>query len=105
MRFSHKDKKDSMVVKQSTYALDFPDKLPEAPDTYGVFILLNDQSDVMYVGHNDNKDLKQAIEDVVDTAASQNSVSYRWFITRSQDESVNLANTWIEKYKPKNQGL
>lgn len=105
MRFSHTDKKDSKIVRHSTYALEFPDKLAEAPDTYGVFILLNDQSDVMYVGHNNGKDLKQAIEEVAGTPASQDSISYRWFITQSQDEAISLSNAWIEKYQPNNQGL
>lgn len=105
MRFSHKDKKDSQVVRHSTYALDFPRELPEAPDTYGVFILLNDKNDVMYVDHNHNQDLKQAISDVIDSPASRDCISYRWFITRNQDDAISLSNTWIEKYQPENQDL
>ncbi len=103
MRFSHKDKKDELIRKHSTYALAFPDKLEEAPESSGVFLLLNENDDVLFVGCN--SDLKTEVSTLMNTPAAENSVAYRWFITEDSDLAGQLATSWINKYSPLNQQL
>ena len=80
MRFSHKDKKDERVSSQSTYAFDFPDKLNQAPLGLGVFVLLNEASDVLYVGCAVKSGFEVALSELKDKNAARDVVSYRWFM-------------------------
>ncbi|VAX13450.1 hypothetical protein MNBD_GAMMA24-697 [hydrothermal vent metagenome] len=101
MRFSHKDKKNELIRKHSTYALAFPDKLEEAPQSSGVFLLLNENDDVLFVGSNG--DIKTKVSSVRNTQAAKDSVAYRWFMTEDAELAGQLASSWINKYSPPNQ--
>ncbi len=101
MRFSHKDKKNELICKHSTYALAFPDKLEEAPESSGVFLLLNENDDVLFVGSH--RDLKTEVSSLMNTPAAKGSVAYRWFMTEDSDLASQLAISWIDKYTPLNQ--
>ena len=105
MRFSHKDKKDTRVSKQSTYAFGFPDKLDQAPLEQGVFVLLNEADDVLYVGCADSSGFELALSASKGKNIARDVVAYRWFITENQQEANALASDWIEKYQPNNQLL
>ena len=105
MRFSHKDKKDHRVSRQSTYAFDFPDKLEQAPVEQGVFVLLNDTSDVLYVGCATINGFATALFALKGKNSARDVVAYRWFITEDQITANALAMDWIEKYQPNNQSL
>ena len=105
MRFSHKDKKDDRVIRQSTYAFDFPEKLDQAPVEQGVFVLLNETSDVLYVGCTIGNTLQIALAELVGKPSIDRVVSYRWFITKNEKIAKVLAMDWLEKYQPKNQPL
>ncbi len=105
MRFSHKDKKDARVFRQSTYAFDFPEKVEQAPIAPGVFVLLNEHSDVLYVGSARGDDLQLVLAEHVGNITAENVVSYRWFITENQKVAAALAKDWIEKYQPQHQLL
>jgi len=105
MRFSHKDKKDDRVSSQSTYAFDFPDKINQAPSGLGVFVLLNEASDVLYVGCAVKSSFEVALLELKDKSAARDVVSYRWFITKDEVSANALAMDWIEKYQPSNQDL
>ncbi len=103
MRFSHKDKKNELIRKHSTYALAFPDKLEEAPESSGVVLLLNENDDVLFVGSNG--DLKTEASSLMNTPAAKDSVAYRWFMTEDSELASQLASSWINKYSPPNQQL
>jgi len=105
MRFSHKDKKDERVSRQSTYAFDFPSKLDEAPVEQGVFVLLNETSDVLYVGCATKGGFKAALSELKGENSTNDVAAYRWFITETELAANTLAADWIEKYQPKNQLL
>jgi len=105
MRFSHKDKKDERVSSQSTYAFDFPDKLNESPSGLGVFVLLNEASDVLYVGCAVKSSFEVALSELKDKSVARDVVSYRWFMTKDELSANTLATDWIEKYQPSNQDL
>lgn len=105
MRFSHKDKKDERVSSQSTYAFDFPQKLNQAPEEQGVFVLLNDTSDVLYVGRAEAGGFKQVLSGLIGKVSASNVVAYRWFLTENVQAAEALAQDWIGKYQPGNQAL
>ena len=105
MRFSHKDKKDERVVRQSTYAFDFPDKVDQAPLEQGVFVLLNEASDVLYVGCALERGFETALLALNGKHSTRDVIAYRWFITENQLTANALAMDWIEKYQPNNQAL
>ena len=105
MRFSHKDKKDARVTQQSTYAFDFPQKLDQVPQQQGVFVLLNEASDVLYVGCVAAGGFAEALLKLVDSLSVNNVVAYRWFVTESEQQAEALAQDWIKKYQPDNQLL
>lgn len=103
MRFSHKDKKDSRVARQSTYAFDYPSKLDQVPEEHGVFVLLNESSDVMYVGYAAANYFEQALTALIDTIATDDVVAFRWFVTECENSAKSLIQDWIVKYQPQNQ--
>ncbi len=103
MKFSHKDKKDVRVVKQSTYAFDFPQNLDQTPVEQGVFFLLNETSDVLFVGCAVASGFEAALSALQGTPVTQNVVTYRWFITENEAAAEALAKDWIDKYQPDNQ--
>ncbi|MEH6822794.1 MAG: hypothetical protein V7629_02640 [Motiliproteus sp.] len=105
MRFSHKDKKDPRVSRQSTYAFDFVKKFDESPKEQGVFVLLNETSDVLYVGRAAAGGFEQTLSGLSDTVCASNVVAYRWFVTEDEQAADALAQHWIGKYQPDNQAL
>jgi excinuclease UvrABC nuclease subunit len=105
MRFSHKDKKDQRVSRQSTYAFDFPQKLDQAPRQQGVFVLLNEASDVLYVGRAAAGRFGETLSGLVGTAPAGDAIAYRWFVTESEQAADALVQDWIGKYQPVNQAL
>ena len=105
MRFSHKDKKDERVSRQSTYAFDFPEKVDQAPLDQGVFVLLNETSDVLYVGCAVKSGFEAALSALKGKHLTRDVIAYRWFITENQLTASELAMDWIEKYQPNNQAL
>lgn len=97
MRFSHKDKKNVQIETHSTFALAFPDKVSEAPVSCGVFLLLNDTDDVLFVGQSQS-DLKSQVADCIGRPEAENCVAYRWFNTHDSNAADELAVLWIDKY-------
>ena len=101
MRFSHKDKKDKRVANHSTYPLDYPSRVDEAPETIGVYVLLDSNSDVLYVAKGEL--LRTEIKAKANTPASDGTVAFRWFKTTDETAAKDLELDWIEKYTPNNQ--
>ena len=104
MRFSHKDKKNELVQLHSTFALAFPEKISEAPESCGVIILLNEADDVLFVDYTrEQSTLKQQLAVYTDTAQAVDCVAYRWFRTFDCHKAQQLAEAWVAKYSPFNQ--
>jgi len=99
MRFSHKDKKDDRVVKHSTYPLDYPSKISEAPDQHGVYILMDSEQSVIYVGATSTEGLQKTIKANSKVTLENKITQYRWFITKNSDGANSLKKDWIKKYE------
>ena len=66
-------------------------------------MLLNEASDVLYVGSAGAGDLEQALSALIGTVSAENVVAYRWFTTETQKSAESLLQDWIDKYQPNNQ--
>ena len=99
MRYSHKDKKDERVVKHSTYPLEYPAKVDEAPDQPGVYLFIDSKDNLVHVGAASSEGLKNSIKVDTNVASTNEVTHYRWFITKDLDVANELKTDWINKYQ------
>jgi hypothetical protein len=98
MRFSHKDKKDKRVIKHSTYPLDYPANVDEAPEQPGVYIFIDANDDFVYVGAASVEGLQDTIKADSNMASKVAAIKYRWFVTENLDIANDLKADWSKKY-------
>lgn len=98
MRFSHKDKKDKRVLKHSTYSLNYPAKVDEAPDQQGVYLFIDSKDDIVYIGAASAEGLKNTIKANSNIGSKNEITKYRWFITKNLDAANELKADWVKKY-------
>lgn len=102
MKFNYSDKDDSRVVEASPYALDYPAEVDKAPDKAGVYMFIDGEGEVIYVGKASGGRLRDEIENKKGTSADTDARKYRWFRTNSDEVARDLEADWIKKYQPKN---
>lgn len=102
MKFDYNDKKDKRVVESSPYALDYPSDVDKAPDKAGVYMFIDEDDEVIYVGKASGGRLRDEIKAKGNTSADKGAKKYRWFRTNSDEVAKDLKADWIKKYKPKN---
>lgn len=98
MRFSHKDKKDVRIIKHSTYPLDYPEKVDEAPEQLGVYIFIDSNDDLTYVGVTSTEGLQSTIKENSSMASKKGTTQYRWFTTKNIEAANEVKADWIRKY-------
>ena len=102
MKFDYSDKKDKRVVETSSYPLDYPAEVDKAPDKAGVYMFINIDDEVIYVGKASGGRLRDEIKEKRNTSADRGAKKYRWFRTNSDEVARDLEADWIKKYQPKN---
>jgi len=102
MKFNYSDKNDRRVVEASPYALDYPDQVEEAPNNAGVYIFIDIEEEVIYVGKASGGRLRDEIKAKRNTTADKGANKYRWFRTNSDEVAKDLEADWIKKYQPRN---
>jgi len=102
MKFELNDKSDKRVVEASPYALDYPDDVGKAPNSAGVYMFIDSEEEVIYVGKASGGRLRDEIQAKRDTSADRGAKKYRWFRTNSDEIAKDLEADWIKKYQPKN---
>jgi len=102
MKFNYSDKNDRRVVEASPYALDYPDQVEEAPNNAGVYIFIDIEEEVIYVGKASGGRLRDEIKAKRNTTADKGANEYRWFRTNSDEVAKDLEADWIKKYQPRN---
>lgn len=102
MKFDYDDKNDKRVVEASPYALDYPAEVDKAPNNAGVYMFIDGEDEVIYVGKASGGRLRDEIKDKRNTSADKDAKKYRWFRTNSDEVAKDLEADWIKKYKPKN---
>ena len=105
MKFDYSDKNDKRVVETSPYALDYPAQVDEAPDKAGVYMFIDIDDEVIYVGKASGGRLRDEINGKRNTSADSGAKKYRWFRTNSDEVAKDLEADWIKKYQPKNNVL
>jgi len=99
MKFDYSCKTDKRVIEASPYALDYPKDVEKAPDTPGVYMLIDIVDNVLRVGKATGKGLKEEIKSVKETPVEKDVKKYRWFKTSSDDVAKELEEDWLKKYQ------
>jgi len=102
MKFDLNDKDDTRVVESSPYAMDYPADVYKAPDRAGVYMFIDEEDEVIYIGKACGGRLRDEIKAKRNTNADRGTKNYRWFRTNSDEIAKDLETDWIEKYRPKN---
>lgn len=105
MKFDYSDKDDKRVVETSPYALDYPGDVDKAPNRAGVYMFIDKDDEVVYIGKASGGRLRDEIKTKRNTSADKGAKKYRWFRTNSDEVAKDLEADWIKKYKPKNNVL
>jgi len=102
MKFNYSDKGDSRLVMTSPFALDYPDDVEWAPFKAGVYMFIDAEDEVIFIGKASGGGLKDEINARLGTSAERDAVRYRWFQTDGDQTAGKLAADWIKKYEPRN---
>lgn len=102
MQFDYNDKDDERVVEASPYALNYPDEVDKTPDKAGVYMFIDGDDEIIYVGKASGGRLRDEVRAKRNTSADKGAKKYRWFRTNSDEVAKDLEADWIKKYKPKN---
>lgn len=102
MKFDYADKSDSRLVMASPFALDYPDDVEWAPIRAGVYMFIDGENEVVYIGKASGGRLKDDIKNRRGTNAERDAVRYRWFQIDGDRTAGELAADWIKKYEPRN---
>ena len=105
MKFDYNDKNDKRVVETSPYALDYPADVDKAPNKAGVYMFIDAEGEVVYVGKASGGRLKDEIQSKKGTSSEKDATKYRWFRTNSDEVAKDLESDWIKKYQPSNNKL
>jgi excinuclease ABC subunit C len=102
VKFDYSDKNDKRVVEASPYALDYPGDVDKAPEKAGVYMFIDKEGEVIYVGKASGGRLRDEIKGKRNTSADKGAETYRWFRTNSDEVAKDLEADWIKKYQPRN---
>ena len=102
MTFDYNDKNDKRVVEASPYSFDYPADVDKAPNKAGVYMFINAQGDIVYVGKACGGRLCDEIKAKKGEDAEKDAKSFRWFRTNSDETAKALEADWIKKYQPIN---
>ena len=102
MKFNYTDKGTSRLVLTSPFALDYPDDVDRAPSKAGVYMFIDAEDEVVYIGKSSGSGLSDEIKSKRGTGAESDAVKYRWFQTEDDPTASKLAVDWIKKYQPRN---
>ena len=102
MKFDYSDKNDKRVVEASPYALGYPAEVDKAPDKAGIYVFIDKEEEVIYVGKASGGRLRDEIKGKRNTSADRGATKYRWFRTNSDEVAKDVEADWIKKYQPKN---
>lgn len=101
MKWDSKDENDSRIVaKGRWYDLDDVDE--KAPERAGVYVFVNSDHDVKYVGKAGAGRLKDEIKDAISRDKDKYATLFGWFATNSDENAKSLERDWIDKYDPLN---
>ena len=98
MEFDQSDESDLRIVDCSPEALDFPKDAGQAPEKEGVYLIINGDDEVAYVGIASGTSLKSEINARSYFSDGKGTQSYRWFVTQNHKGAEELGANLIRKY-------
>lgn len=99
MKFDLKDMSDSRIKNVCD---DWDDEFDGMPLTTGVFVFVDAQHDVKYVGWALDGHLKSAAEKAYNEGRGKGATLVGWARCFNSEKSKTLAGDWIKKYGPPN---
>jgi len=95
------DELDERIINYDGW-LDFVDI--EVPDEPGVFVLVSEDLNVLYIGYG-KKSLAEEIKAAISKEIAFGASMFAWFITNTLNNADNLKAFWVKKYQPANNDL
>ena len=102
MKFDYANKGDARLIMTSPFALDYPQDVGWAPFKAGVYMFIDAEDEVVYIGEASAGGLSNEIKAKRGTRADRDAVRFRWFQTEGGQTARKLAAEWIKKYQPRN---
>ena len=102
MEFDYLDETDARIVACAPHALSYRWPVGDVPDNSGVFVLLDECNEVIYVGSTSHGKLFREIRSKWNTAADLGALRYRWFRTDTDAAASEIETDWVSKYQPRN---
>ena len=102
MKFDEQDLQDARVLRSLPGWHAYPHDVDSAPVTPGVYILADDQEDILYIGATSEDGLRVETMTHIGAATDRDAVKFRWIITRDLGAAQELMLEWVRKYKPRN---
>ncbi|MCK4333283.1 hypothetical protein KAX06_00690 [candidate division WOR-3 bacterium] len=102
MQFDFDDLEDERIVEFPDEILDYPEKVDNIPDKAGVYVLLDDDFEVLYVGKAGGGRLKTEIKTKEGSPHEEGATKCLWARTNSDEIAKAIESEWISKYDPPN---
>lgn len=98
MKWNDKDMDDNRILA----AEGFFDDLDDVPPVAGVFVFVDANSDVKYIGTAPDGHLSDAAQRAYEGGKGQGATLVGWARTFSYSKALSLAADWTAKYNPPN---
>ncbi len=102
MWFDPYDIRDSRVDECSLTVPAYPLDIETAPDSEGIYVLLDRDYHVLYIGYADERGVRAELEAKRGSQVVRNVRWYLWVNARNREEAKALRRDWVRKYHPLN---
>jgi hypothetical protein len=94
MKWELGEELDNRIIKYDGW-LDLIDV--EAPGEQGVFVFVDENMEVLYVGYAPNN-LDEELRIAFNYGMAQGATMYSWYIASSKNACISLKQYWVDKY-------
>ena len=102
MWFDPYDIGDYRVEECSPNVPAYPLDIETAPDNEGIYVLLDRDYHVLYIGHADERGVRAELEAKRGSQVARSARWYLWVNARTSEEAKALRGDWVQKYHPLN---
>ena len=102
MKFDYLDESDERIADSAPRGIEYPARLSEVPENAGIFLFLDADDEVIYVGTAPHGKLASEIRSKWNTSTDLGARTCRWFRTNGCESASTLEAEWVRKYQPRN---
>jgi hypothetical protein len=102
MKFNEQDLSDPRVLRPPSGWHEYPQEVPTAPMGPGVYLLADNDDNILYVGSTSFDGLRLEMMGRVGHISDSGAVKLRCAATRDHAVGRQLAAEWVKKYAPRN---